>query len=50
MSLFSYRRTFGFVISFSTFLLGCVDYSRIRHEREQMTRLSDVVVDRCITK
>ena len=46
----SNRRTFGFVIAFSTFLLGCVDYSRIRHEREHMSRLSDVVVDRCVTK
>ncbi|KAF8590038.1 APG9-domain-containing protein [Ramaria rubella] len=42
--------TVGFVIGFSTFLLGCVDYSRIRHGREHMSRLSDVVVDRCITK
>ncbi|KAH7909919.1 putative transmembrane protein [Hygrophoropsis aurantiaca] len=40
--------TVGFVIGFSTFLLGCVDYSRIRPE--QITRLSDVVVDRCVSK
>jgi autophagy-related protein 9 len=44
----SAHRTVGFVIGFSTFLLGCVDYSRIRPEG--ITRLSDVVVDRCISK
>jgi hypothetical protein len=41
-------RTVGFVIGFSTFLLGCVDYSRIRHDR--VTLLSDVVVSRCVSK
>ncbi|EKM55276.1 uncharacterized protein PHACADRAFT_95774 [Phanerochaete carnosa HHB-10118-sp] len=40
--------TVGFVIGFSTFLLGCVDYSRIRHD--QATRLSDVVVSRCVSR
>ncbi|KAJ6630558.1 autophagy protein Apg9-domain-containing protein [Mycena sp. CBHHK59/15] len=40
--------TVGFVIGFSTFLLGCVDYSRIRHEKSM--KLSDVVVDRCVSK
>ncbi|EIN07043.1 APG9-domain-containing protein [Punctularia strigosozonata HHB-11173 SS5] len=40
--------TVGFVIGFSTFLLGCVDYSRIRHEG--ITRLSEVVVDRCVSR
>ncbi|KAL4244893.1 Autophagy-related protein 9 [Abortiporus biennis] len=40
--------TVGFVIGFSTFLLGCVDYSRIRHE--QATRLSEVVVPRCVSR
>jgi|ERR1700722_593458 len=46
---FYYRvRTVGFVIGFSTFLLGCVDYSRIRPEG--ITRLSDVVVPRCVAK
>ncbi|TFY58771.1 hypothetical protein EVG20_g8028 [Dentipellis fragilis] len=39
--------TVGFVIGFSTFLLRCVDYSRIRPE--QVTRLSDVVVGRCVS-
>ncbi|KAI0065542.1 APG9-domain-containing protein [Artomyces pyxidatus] len=39
--------TVGFVISFSTFLLRCVDYSRIRPEK--VTRLSDIVVDRCVS-
>lgn len=40
--------TVGFVISFSTFLLGCVDYSRIRPEG--ITRLSDVVVPHCVSR
>ncbi|KAJ7074154.1 APG9-domain-containing protein [Mycena amicta] len=40
--------TVGFVIGFSTFLLGCVDYSRIRHETSM--KLSDVVVSRCVSK
>ncbi|KIJ69103.1 hypothetical protein HYDPIDRAFT_36195 [Hydnomerulius pinastri MD-312] len=40
--------TVGFVIGFSTFLLGCIDYSRITHDKAN--RLSDVVVDRCVTK
>ncbi|KAJ6502213.1 putative transmembrane protein [Mycena sanguinolenta] len=38
--------TVGFVIGFSTFLLGCVDYSRIRHG--QSMKLADVVVSRCV--
>ncbi|THH31111.1 hypothetical protein EUX98_g3059, partial [Antrodiella citrinella] len=40
--------TVGFVIGFSTFLLGCVDYSRIRHE--QATQLSEVVVPYCVSR
>ncbi|KAH8099544.1 APG9-domain-containing protein [Cristinia sonorae] len=40
--------TIGFVIGFSTFLLGCVDYSRIRPE--QATRLSEVVVPYCVSR
>ncbi|KAF7322476.1 hypothetical protein HMN09_00026000 [Mycena chlorophos] len=40
--------TVGFVIGFSTFLLGCVDYSRIRHETSM--KLSDVVVSRCVSR
>ncbi|KAF7363724.1 Autophagy-related protein 9 [Mycena sanguinolenta] len=39
--------TVGFVIGFSTFLLGCVDYSRIKHG--QSMKLSDVVVNRCVS-
>ncbi|KAF8211873.1 autophagy protein Apg9-domain-containing protein [Mycena galopus ATCC 62051] len=39
--------TVGFVIGFSTFLLGCVDYSRIRHG--QSMKLADVVVGRCVS-
>lgn len=42
------NRTVGFVTFFSTFLLGCVDYSRIRPEG--ITSLPDVIVDRCLTK
>lgn len=38
----------GFVIGFSTFLLGCVDYSLLT--RDEVTRLSDVIVDRCVSK
>ncbi|KAF9227786.1 putative transmembrane protein [Gyrodon lividus] len=40
--------TVGFVIGFSTFLLGCIDYSRI--SRDKVTHLSDAVVDRCVAK
>ncbi|TCD67283.1 autophagy protein atg9 [Steccherinum ochraceum] len=40
--------TVGFVISFSTFLLGCVDYSRIKPEKA--TRLSEVVVPYCVSR
>ncbi|KAJ6525751.1 autophagy protein Apg9-domain-containing protein [Mycena capillaripes] len=40
--------TVGFVIGFSTFLLGCVDYSRIQHETSM--KLSDVVVSRCVSR
>ncbi|KAL1709709.1 putative transmembrane protein [Schizophyllum commune] len=40
--------TVGFVIAFSTFLIGCVDYSRIKPEKS--TRLSDVVVRQCVSK
>ncbi|KAI0647440.1 APG9-domain-containing protein [Trametes meyenii] len=40
--------TVGFVIGFSTFLLGCVDYSRIRPDK--VTRLSEVVVRKCVSR
>ncbi|KAF8261690.1 autophagy protein Apg9-domain-containing protein [Lactarius quietus] len=40
--------TVGFVIGFSTFLLRCVDYSRVR--ADHVTRLSDIVVDRCVSR
>lgn len=40
--------TVGFVIGFSTFLLGCVDYSRIRHDK--VTRLDEVIVNRCVSR
>ncbi|CCL99619.1 uncharacterized protein FIBRA_01638 [Fibroporia radiculosa] len=40
--------TVGFVISFSTFLLGCVDYSRIGHGKS--TRLGEAIVDRCVSR
>ncbi|KAG6814581.1 hypothetical protein H0H92_000110 [Tricholoma furcatifolium] len=40
--------TVGFVIGFSTFLLGCIDYSKIRHGKP--TQLSEVVIDRCVAR
>ncbi|PPQ98846.1 hypothetical protein CVT24_003400 [Panaeolus cyanescens] len=40
--------TVGFVIGFSTFLLGCIDYPALR--RNEHTRLSDVIVERCVSK
>ncbi|RDB21088.1 Autophagy-related protein 9 [Hypsizygus marmoreus] len=40
--------TMGFVIGFSTFLLGCIDYSKIRHGNA--TQLSHVVIDRCVSR
>ncbi|KDQ17911.1 hypothetical protein BOTBODRAFT_29217 [Botryobasidium botryosum FD-172 SS1] len=39
--------TVGFVISFSMFLLGCIDYSRFSHD---VKHLSDVVIDRCVSR
>ncbi|CDU22285.1 related to ATG9-integral membrane protein required for Cvt and autophagy transport [Sporisorium scitamineum] len=36
--------TIAFVISFSTFLFGCIDYSSIRHDGQ----LSDVIVGHCV--
>ncbi|MCO5599876.1 hypothetical protein L7F22_053983 [Adiantum nelumboides] len=38
--------TIAFVIGFSTFLVGCVDYSKIKHDGQ----LSDVVVHQCISR
>ncbi|KZS88344.1 APG9-domain-containing protein [Sistotremastrum niveocremeum HHB9708] len=40
--------TVSFVVAFSTFLLGCVDYSRFR--LHTTLHLSDVVVDHCVSK
>jgi hypothetical protein len=40
--------TVGFVIGFSTFLLRCVDYSRVHSDH--VTRLSDIVVERCVSR
>jgi autophagy-related protein 9 len=40
--------TIGFVIGFSTFLFGCIDYSRIRPDH--VTRLSDIVIPHCISR
>ncbi|KAG8794970.1 autophagy protein atg9 [Ceratobasidium sp. 428] len=40
--------TVGFVIGFSTFLLGCLDYSRIRHTGT--TQLVDVVIPHCVSR
>ncbi len=36
--------TVAFVISFSTFLFGCIDYSAIQHDGQ----LSDVIVGHCV--
>ncbi|SPO29656.1 related to ATG9 - integral membrane protein required for Cvt and autophagy transport [Ustilago trichophora] len=36
--------TVAFVISFSTFLFGCIDYSAIRHDGQ----LGDVIVGHCV--
>jgi autophagy-related protein 9 len=41
-------RTVGFVIGFSTFLLGCIDYSRIRHGKT--SQLSHVIVEHCVSR
>jgi len=38
----------GFVIFFTTFLVGCIDYKRIPAEGNG--RLSDVVIDHCVSK
>ncbi|KAF9931637.1 autophagy protein atg9 [Linnemannia zychae] len=38
--------TFAFVIGFSTYLIGCVDYSRLRHSKH----LSEVIVPQCVHK
>ena len=45
---FIYFSTVGFVIGFSTFLLGCIDYASLR--RHNHTRLSDIIVDRCVSR
>ncbi|KAG7448093.1 APG9-domain-containing protein [Guyanagaster necrorhizus] len=39
--------TVGFVIGFSTFLLGCIDYSRIHPDKTM--RLSNAIVDHCVS-
>jgi hypothetical protein len=36
------------VIGFSTFLLGCIDYTSLR--RHNHTRLSDIIVDHCVSR
>ncbi|KIM49348.1 hypothetical protein M413DRAFT_438535 [Hebeloma cylindrosporum] len=40
--------TVGFVIGFSTFILGCIDYSSLR--RNSHSRLSDVIVQQCVSR
>lgn len=39
-------RTFAFVIGFSTFLVGCVDYPRLRHSKH----LDEVLIPQCFHK
>ncbi|KAI8142775.1 autophagy protein Apg9-domain-containing protein [Fennellomyces sp. T-0311] len=46
LSRFLNLLTLGFVIMFSTFLIGCVNYSEIPHH----STLSEVVVPQCISK
>lgn len=36
------------MIGFSTFLLGCINYTSLRHRNH--TRLSDAIVDRCVSR
>lgn len=38
--------TIAFVIGFSSFLVGCIDYSAIKHD----SQLSDVIVGHCISR
>ncbi|KAG0298313.1 autophagy protein atg9 [Linnemannia gamsii] len=38
--------TFAFVIGFATYLVGCVDYPRLRHSRH----LSEVIIPQCVNK
>lgn len=38
--------TIAFVIGFSTFLFGCIDYSRITHDG----KLADIVVSQCMAR
>ncbi|KAF9264131.1 APG9-domain-containing protein [Marasmius fiardii PR-910] len=40
--------TIGFVIGFSTFLLGCIDYSKINPEKQM--RLGDAIVQHCVSR
>ncbi|KAF9566358.1 APG9-domain-containing protein [Agrocybe pediades] len=40
--------TVGFVIGFSTFLLGCIDYSSLR--RHSHSQLSDIIVPHCVSR
>lgn len=47
LNLFYYR-TVGFVISFSTFLLGCVNYKSV--PPDGIGRLSDIIVDHCVSR
>jgi hypothetical protein len=42
----TFNRTVGFVISFSTFLSGCIDYANIRKRHS----LSEALVDRCVSR
>jgi autophagy-related protein 9 len=40
------HRTVGWVIGFSTFLLGCIDYPKLWHA----DRLADAVVSKCVSR
>ena len=41
-----FHRTIGWVIGFSTFLIGCIDYPRLWHSHH----LSEVVIPQCTSR
>ena len=41
-------RTVGFVIGFSTFLLGCINYTSLRHEKH--SKLTDIIIPQCVSR
>lgn len=43
-------RTNLFVVGFSTFLISCIDYSKLTHAEGGVGRLGDVLVKQCIVR